>query len=151
MELSPSLEDAIVLAARAHVGQFYSSPEPEPFILHPLRVMLGVTSPVARIVAVLHDVVEDSDVTLRDLEERGFCKSVLDALDFLSRRTGEDYDDYIHRLAADPIALEVKVSDLQDNLANTRALPPTPDNLARIARYERAQGTLAKIRSNASP
>ncbi len=145
MSLPPSLEDAIVLATRAHLGQLYPSPEPEPYILHPLRVMLRVTSPVARIVAVLHDVVEDTDVTFRDLEERGFGKSILNALDRLTRRPGEDYDDYIHRLAADPIAREVKLSDIQDNLGNNRALPPTPDNLARIARYERAQGTLVKF------
>jgi len=141
----PSLEDAIVVAAQAHVGQIFSAPEPEPYILHPLRVMLGVSSGVARIVAVLHDVVEDTEVTLRDLEKRGFDKPILDALDCLSRRPGESYDVYIHRLATNPIAREVKLSDLEDNLANNRALPPTADNLARIARYERAQNALTRL------
>jgi hypothetical protein len=144
----PTLEDALVLATQAHRGQLYSSPNPEPYILHPLRVMLGVGSRVEQIVAVLHDVVEDTDVTLRTLEERGFGKPILIALDCLSHRPGEDYDDYIHRLAVDPIAREVKLSDLRDNLVNNRALPPTPENLARIARYERAQRTLAKAQAN---
>jgi hypothetical protein len=96
-----------------------------------------------QIVAILHDVVEDTDVTLSALEKRGFDRLVLDAVDCLSHRAGEGYEDYIDRLAANPIARQVKLSDLRDNLANNRALPPTPDNLARIDRYERAQRTLA--------
>lgn len=139
-----SLEDALSLATEAHRGQVYPSPDPEPFILHPLRVMLGVTSRVAQVVAVLHDVLEDTPVTLSALEERGFVRPVLDALDCLRHRPGEAYEDYIHRVAADPIAREVKLSDLRDNLANNRALPPTQGNLARIARYERAQRTLSQ-------
>jgi hypothetical protein len=74
--------------------------------------MLGVTSRVAQIVAVLHDVVEDTSVTLSALEKRGFGRPILDAVDCLSHRPGEAYEDYIHRLAADPIARQVKLSDL---------------------------------------
>jgi len=85
----PTLEDAIELAIQTHCGQIYPSPEPEPNILHPLRVMLGVTSIVARVVAVLHDVVEDTNVTLEELEDRGFDRSILEAVDCLSRRPGE--------------------------------------------------------------
>jgi (p)ppGpp synthase/HD superfamily hydrolase len=138
----PSLEDAILLALDAHRGQVYPAPEPEPYILHPLRVMLGVTSRVAQIVAILHDVVEDSDTTLSALAEQGFSQAILDALDCITHRPGEAYEDYVDRLAANPIARQVKVSDLRDNLANNRALSPTPENLARIARYERALRTL---------
>jgi (p)ppGpp synthase/HD superfamily hydrolase len=145
----PTLEDAIELAIQAHRGQIYPSPEPEPYILHPLRVMLDVTSIVARVVAVLHDVVEDTNVTLEELEDRGFDRSILEAVDCLSRRPGEAYEDYIRRLATNPIAREVKLSDLRDNLANNRALSPTEDNVARIARYERAQRVLT--RSDSGP
>jgi hypothetical protein len=80
---------------------------------------------------------------LRDLQERGFDRSVVDTVDCLSRRPDEDYELYISRVAG----TEVKLSDLADNLENNRALPPTPDNLARIARYERARGVLSQ-RSN---
>jgi (p)ppGpp synthase/HD superfamily hydrolase len=139
-----TLEDALNLATEAHRGQVYPSPDPEPFILHPLRVMLGVTSRVAQIAAVLHDVVEDTNVTLSTLEAAGFGRPILNALDCLSHRPGEAYEDYIHRVAADPIARQVKLSDLRDNLANNRVLPPTQDNLARIARYEGAQRTLSR-------
>jgi (p)ppGpp synthase/HD superfamily hydrolase len=140
--VSPTIEDALLVAVEAHRGQSYPALEPEPFILHPLRVMLGVKSRAAQVVAVLHDVVEDSEVTLRDLEERGFDAVILDAVDHVTRREGEDYGDYVGRVGLNPLAREVKLSDLADNLANNRALPPTADNLARIARYERAIETL---------
>jgi (p)ppGpp synthase/HD superfamily hydrolase len=145
------LEDALGVAVEAHRGQLYPAPEPEPFILHPLRVMLGVTSRTAQIVALLHDVVEDSDFTLHDLAERGFDPLILDAIDCLSRRPDEKYERYISRVASNPLAREVKLSDLSDNLANNRALPPTPDNLARIVRYEQAQRVLSPRSTDASP
>ena len=136
--MSPTIEDALSVAVEAHRGQWYPAPEPEPFILHPLRVMLGVRSGPAQIVALLHDVVEDSPITLRDLANRGFDGLIVHAVDCMSRRTREPYSDYIERVATDDLAREVKLSDLADNLANNRALPATPDNLARIARYEQA-------------
>jgi (p)ppGpp synthase/HD superfamily hydrolase len=136
--VSPTIEDALVVAVEAHRGQWYPAPAPEPFILHPLRVMLGVSSRPAQIVALLHDVVEDSAVTLRDLADHGFETPIVRAVDCLSRRTGEPYEEYIDRVATDDLAREVKLSDLADNLRNNRALPATPDNLARIARYEMA-------------
>ena len=143
--MSPTFEDALSVAVEAHRGQLYPAPEPEPFILHPLRVMLGVTSGTAQIVALLHDVVEDSVLTLGDLADKGFDRSVLNAVDCLSRRSGEPYGDYIERVATDHLAREVKLSDLADNLANSLALPATPDNLARIARYEDALGVLRAV------
>ncbi len=140
--VTPTIEDALVVALEAHRGQWYPAPRPEPFILHPLRVMLMVRSPIAQVLALLHDVVEDSTISLRDLADKGFDKSTLHAVDCLSRRTGEAYADYIRRVASDRLAREVKLADLADNLANNRALPATADNLARIARYEHAQRVL---------
>jgi (p)ppGpp synthase/HD superfamily hydrolase len=143
MHRTGALEEALGVAIEAHRGQMYPAPEPEPFILHPLRVMLGVTSRTAQIVALLHDVVEDSEFTLRKLAERGFDPLILDAIDCLSRRPNENYDRYISRVAGNRLAREVKLSDLADNLANNRALPPTPESVARIVRYELAQRILS--------
>lgn len=140
--MSRSIEDALSVAVEAHRGQWYPAPEPEPFILHPLRVLLGVTSRAAQIVSLLHDVVEDSPVTLSDLAEKGFDTLIVQAVDCLTRRPDEPYADYIGRVVSNDLAREVKMSDLADNLANNQALPATPDNLARIARYEQAQRTL---------
>jgi (p)ppGpp synthase/HD superfamily hydrolase len=143
--VSLTIEDALSVAVEAHRGQSYPAPEPEPFILHPLRVMLGVTSGAAQIVALLHDVVEDTPVTIRDLADQGFDKQIVHAVDCLSRRSGEPYEGYIERVASDDLAREVKLSDLEDNLRNNRALPRTPDNLARIARYEQALRVLGPV------
>lgn len=143
--MCPTIDDALAVAVEAHRGRWSPAPEPEPFILHPVRVMLGVRSGTAQIVALLHDVVEDSPVTLRDLADKGFDQSVVDAVDCLTRRSGEPYADYIRRVAANDLAREVKLSDLADNLANNRALPPTSNNLARIERYEQAQRVLRAV------
>ncbi len=140
--MDPTLEDAIIVATVAHRDQSYPAPRPEPYILHPLRVMLEVRSLTAKIVAVLHDVVEDSDVRLEDLQRQGFVSAVLEAVDCLSRRTGEGYEEYIRRLSSNDVAREVKLADLRDNLANNRSLPAQPDRLARIAKYERARQVL---------
>ncbi len=141
----PTLEDAIALAATAHRAQVYPAPGGEPFILHPMRVMLGVEGDAGdaeRVVAVLHDVVEDTACTLDDLRRAGYPGTVVDALDRLTRRDGEPYEEYIGRVAPDPVARRVKLADLTDNLATIRRQEPTTETCARIARYERARRRL---------
>jgi (p)ppGpp synthase/HD superfamily hydrolase len=138
---SPTLEDAIALAAHWHRGQRYPSLTGEPFILHPLRVMLQVDSDVARIVAVLHDVLEDTAYSVVDLRRAGYSDSVIVALDCLTRRDGEAYEPYIERIAENTLAQQVKLADLTDNLANNRRLAGVSarrDVQERITRYERA-------------
>ncbi|MGH9216633.1 MAG: hypothetical protein ACRDZS_10295, partial [Acidimicrobiales bacterium] len=83
---SPSVEDAICLAAQAHRGQRYPSPEAEPYIAHPLRVMLSFLDPVEQMAAVLHDAIEDSDLELSDLVEAGYPADVVAAIDCLTHR-----------------------------------------------------------------
>ncbi len=142
---TPTLEDAIALAAQAHHGQTYPAPGGEPFILHPLRVMLHVGTPVERIVAVLHDLIEDTPHTLTALRHRGYPPAIVAALDLLTHRDADTYDAYIARLAPDPLARRVKLADLADNLATNRRLPPDPDTLARIVRYEQAIASLHAV------
>ena len=80
-EVTPStasVEDAIVFAVQAHRGQHYPSPEAEPYIIHPLRVMIEFRDPVDQMAAVLHDVVEDTDREIRDLADHGFPKDVVE-------------------------------------------------------------------------
>jgi (p)ppGpp synthase/HD superfamily hydrolase len=142
---SPTLEDAIALAAHWHRGQRYPSLTGEPFILHPLRVMLQLDSDTARIVAVLHDVLEDTACSVVDLRCAGYSDSVIEALDRLTHRDGEAYEPYIERIAEDTLARQVKLADLTDNLANNRRLANASarrDVQERIARYERAKARL---------
>lgn len=144
--MRPSLEDAIALAAEAHRGQV--DRVGQPYVLHPLRVMLRLDSEEARIVGVLHDVIEDTPLTLDRLREAGYPEEVLRALDSVTRRDGERYEDYVERAAADPIGRQVKLADLEDNMDPRRlATPPhpTPEESARHAKYRAARERIAGL------
>ena len=136
-----TLERAISIAARAHEGQVDKAGAP--YVLHPLRVMLHVSTVEERIVAVLHDVVEDSAVTFDDLRREGFSEIVLEALASVTKKDGEAYDDFVARAAANPIGRRVKLTDLQDNCDLSRIAHPEARDYERIAKYQRA---IAKIR-----
>jgi (p)ppGpp synthase/HD superfamily hydrolase len=139
----PGLEDAIALAVEAHRGQ--TRPDGSPYILHPLRVMLALHDERDRIAGVLHDVVEDTSITLDDLRRRGYDDEVVEAVDRLTRREGEAYDDFVERASADRRARRVKLADLADNL-DVRTLPEvSPREVARIARYHRAWRRLREL------
>lgn len=136
-----TLEQAIAVAAQAHAGQVDKAGAP--YILHPLRVMLRCTAPETRIVAVLHDVVEDTDVMIDHLRAEGFSECVLAGLDAVTKRVGEGYMDFIARAAADPIGRQVKVADLLDNSDMTRITNPTAKDLERVEKYRIALAVLA--------
>jgi (p)ppGpp synthase/HD superfamily hydrolase len=100
--------------------------------------MCAVEGAHARMAAVLHDVIEDTDVTLAALRIEGYPRPVIDAVDCLTHRDGETYARYIERVATDPMATTVKIADLRDNLRNNKNLPRRPDIVERIQRYEQA-------------
>jgi (p)ppGpp synthase/HD superfamily hydrolase len=137
---SNQLEQAIAIACQAHLGQ--TDKAGEPYILHPLRVMLRLKSINERIVAVLHDVVEDSGVTLEDLRAHGFSREVLEAIDCLTRRTVESYEAFIDRIAVNVLATRVKIEDIKDNLDLTRLGAVQEGDLARARKYHRALSQL---------
>ncbi|HEY5564897.1 MAG TPA: HD domain-containing protein [Rhodothermia bacterium] len=133
-----TLRRAIEIAMEAHRGQV--DKHGAPYILHPLCVMAAVSSPEAQIVAALHDVVEDhEDWTVDRLAREGFDQSIVEAVAALTRDPDDEYFDYVRRLSSNPLAREVKLADLQDNLDRSR-LPgdPTENDLARFRRYEQA-------------
>jgi (p)ppGpp synthase/HD superfamily hydrolase len=134
----PTVEDAIALAAKAHRGQRYASPEGEPYVFHPLRVMLRFSDPADQIAAVLHDAIEDTDLSINDLAEAGYTADVVAAIECLTHRGDETYDDYIDRVARNDVARRVKIADVNENLANNRRLPKSRANTERIRRYTRA-------------
>jgi (p)ppGpp synthase/HD superfamily hydrolase len=137
-----TLERAIAIAAEAHAGQVDKGGAP--YIFHPLRVMLAMATEEERIVAVLHDVVEDCPKwSLSRLVEERFGPSVVSALDALTRRKGETYDAFIERLSAKPLARRVKLADLADNSDLSRIASPTEVDLARLEKYRRATRVLA--------
>ncbi|MFZ5938439.1 GTP pyrophosphokinase [Pseudomonas putida] len=138
-----TLERAIAVAARAHEGQCDKGGAA--YILHPLRVMMRVSTPEQRIVAVLHDVIEDTSLTLSDLAREGFPLKILAALLALSRNKGESYQDFVVRLGSDPLARTVKLADLADNSDLSRIAVPGPADLARLARYREASAYLQAL------
>lgn len=133
------LARAIRIAAVAHGDQLDKAGRP--YVLHPVRVMQRVHHHglVAEIVAILHDVVEDTPVTLNDLAEMGFGPDVIAAVDAMTRREGEDYFDYIERCSQDEIACIVKLADLEDNSDPVRAFPGQ-----RLGRYSQAREIIAR-------
>lgn len=109
-----TIEKAIEIAAQAHSGQVDRGGKP--YILHSLRVMAAVNSVDEKIAAVLHDVVEDTDVTLEILRQEGFSDTVLAAIDALTKKRGESKMDAAIRASKNPIALAVKLADNNDNM-----------------------------------
>ena len=134
----PSLEDAIALAVETHRGQ--KDKAGEPYILHPLRVMLRLVwdaPEAAKIAGVLHDVVEDGDgqVTVAELRRLGYAQEVVEAVELLSRRPSDTYEQFIERLLPNRIARMVKRADLEDNM-DVRRMPVVGEReLERLARY----------------
>ena len=137
-----TLERAIAIAAEAHAGQ--KDRAGAPYILHPIRLMIQMDTEDAMMAAVLHDVVENSTWTLDDLRKEGFSNEVLNAVDSLTHRDkeGEDYWDYIQRAKSDPIAIKVKLADLEDNLNPDRLNEVTEKDEKRFDRYRKAQEML---------
>lgn len=145
---SPTLEDAIALAARSHQGQ--TDRAGQPYILHPLRIMmsLGRAATVEqRMAALLHDVVEDTAVTFEQLRALGYPEEVVVAVDALTKRADEkaDYMKAIRRLSTNPIARRVKLGDLADNLDLTRLPNPTEKDVARLEKYREAKAFLEAL------
>lgn len=135
-----TLNRAIAIAAKAHDGQVDKAGAP--YILHPLRVMLNVEGESARTVAVLHDVVEDSDVTLEDLAKEGFSEEVLAAVEAVTARPGETRIEGAYRAAANPIARAVKLADNADNSNLSRIANPGAKDYARLEQYKEVRAIL---------
>ncbi len=112
--MSQYLHKAITIACEAHQGQ--SSINGEPYILHPLRLLIKAKSNEERIIAILHDVIEKTNISLLDLKNKGFDQNIISSIDSLSRRRSESYIEYIKRLMQNKISVKIKLLDLADNI-----------------------------------
>lgn len=131
-----TVEDAISLAVRAHAGQ--ADRYGQPYILHVLRVVARVFDAPAQMTAALHDVVEDTAVTFDELRMMGYPEDVLAAVECLTRRNDETYEVFIERIAPNPLAVRVKLADLEDNMDLRRSGGIEAQAVERFARYQRA-------------
>jgi len=135
------LERAIAYAAMKHAGQ--KDKIGEPYILHPLRVMLSLNTEAERIVAILHDVLEDTDVTASDLLLAGFTETEINAVIAISKTKCQKYEEYLAQVKANKLALNVKKADIRDNSSPARLYLLEPDKREYLRnKYQRAQKIL---------
>ncbi|MEA3642277.1 MAG: hypothetical protein VBE63_20385 [Lamprobacter sp.] len=130
------LDTALKIATEAHAGQ--TDKASRPYILHPLRVMAAMDTDDERAVAVLHDVIEDTDYDVPALVAAGIPEQIAEAVACLSKRDGEDYPAFIARVLENPLAARVKRADVADNIDVLRLQSLSDKDLARVAKYHRA-------------
>lgn len=129
------LEKAIQIAVEAHKGQ--TDKAGEPYILHSLRVMFEVDTEIDKVCGVLHDVVEDTPLTLTDLGA-AFPVEVIRVLDLLTHKRSDSYEKYIDKILTSEVATRVKKADLKDNMNLSRLSEITESDLKRYKKYHKA-------------
>lgn len=139
-----TLERAIELAVNAHRGQ--QDKAGMPYILHPLWLMHQFERIELQITALLHDTVEDSELTLDDLVQEGFANEVVEAVNALTHRQDERYEAYLARVRDNAIARQVKLADLTHNMDLRRLATVTTKDLERLQKYHNARIFLSASR-----
>lgn len=132
-------EIALRIAVEAHMGQ--RDKNGMPYILHPLAVASKVDGLELKTIAILHDTIEDTDVTADFLLERGIPKDIVEVVELLTKPKDEDYESYLRRVKENPKAKAVKLADLAHNTSPERA---SGLNDARRVKYELAKRVLAE-------
>jgi (p)ppGpp synthase/HD superfamily hydrolase len=136
-----TLDNAIQIAADAHKGQ--KDKVGAPYILHSIRIMLKMDTAEEMMAAVLHDVVEDSDITIDYLKQKNFSDEIINAVLALTHQINETYEEFIDRASANPIAKKVKVADLEDNMNILRIKNLTDKDMERLKKYHNAWNKLS--------
>ena len=130
------IEKSLGIALKAHSGQ--KDKAGKTYILHPLRIMSKMGTEHEMAVALLHDVIEDSDYTSEDLQREGIPSDVVEAVKLLSKVDGESYDQFIDRVIKNPLASKVKIADIEDNINILRLESVGEKDFERVAKYHRA-------------
>lgn len=132
-----TIQKAEEIAAAAHANTFDKFGAP--YMHHVHRVMLAGQTEEEKIVGLLHDVVEDTEWTLADLRKEGFSTRIIDALACVTKLSeDEDYESFIERVAKNPLAIRVKLNDLEDNMDIKRIPMLTPNDFDRLTKYHKA-------------
>jgi (p)ppGpp synthase/HD superfamily hydrolase len=106
--------------------------------------MLRMETEAERIVAILHDVIEDSNLTIQDILGAGYRTEISEAIDYLTRRDGEEYDHFIEKIKGNVLARKIKIADIEDNLNLGRIKDPKENDFRRIEKYRHALAELRK-------
>ncbi|MBR3310536.1 MAG: GTP pyrophosphokinase [Solobacterium sp.] len=128
--------EALQIAYNAHHDQLDKGGNA--YFLHPVFVALQMDTEEEKITGILHDVIEDTDVTLEDLKRQGFSENVIAAVDAMTRREDETYMEFIKRLSVNEIARHVKIQDIRNNMDLTRIPEPTKKDWDRMEVYMQA-------------
>ena len=129
-------EKAMQIAIKVHNGQVDKGGND--YINHPIRVSENCSLDDDKIVALLHDTIEDGDITAEYLIMQGFPHDIVDAVLSVSRNKDEGYFDFILRCKANPIGRRVKIADLKDNMDITRLNELTEKDINRLKKYHKA-------------
>ncbi|MTV88101.1 HD domain-containing protein, partial [Streptococcus pneumoniae] len=124
------------VAKKAHFGQIDRAGID--YIKHPETVASFVTTDEEKAVAYLHDVIEDTSLTLLDLKKEGFSKNIIEAVDILTKKKGQDYQSYLNLVKKNELARVVKLADLRHNSDLTRLPLITEKDLERNKKYSSA-------------
>jgi (p)ppGpp synthase/HD superfamily hydrolase len=135
------VETAIWIALNAHEGKLDKAGNP--YVMHPLRVAIKLNDEDEIIAAFLHDVVEDSDITINDLKKSGFNDNIIKIVQLMTKNDDDNYDDYISRIKEFAPAVRVKLADLEDNMNLMRIKKPEPEDYKRIEKYKKAYEQLS--------
>ena len=130
------IEKSLEIALMAYAGQ--KDKADKTYILHPIRLMNQMETEEEMAVALLHDVIEDSEFTEEDLLNEGIPPRVVDAVICLSKLDGENYNDFINRVVENDLASKIKIVDIEDNINILRLNKLTEKDLNRIAKYHEA-------------
>lgn len=130
------IEKSLEIALKAYAGQ--KDKAGKTYILHPLRLMAKMDTEMEMAVALLHDVIEDSEYTAEDLINNKIPADVVEAVQCLTKANGESYDEFIKRVTNNKLALKVKKADIEDNINVLRLNTLSNKDLERIAKYHKA-------------
>jgi len=130
------IEKSLSIALNAYAGQ--KDKAGETYILHPLRLMAKMDTEEEMAVALLHDVIEDSDYSAQDLLNEGITSDIVDAVLSLTKKDGEDYETFIERASKNKLSLKVKIADIEDNINILRLNSLSDKDLERIVKYHTA-------------
>lgn len=146
MIYTENTKKALELAFEKHKNQKDKSGIP--YIYHPFYIATKMNNENEIVVALLHDVIEDTNTTINDLKNIGFNNDILDAVDCMTHYDGQDYHEYIKKLSKNPIALKVKIEDLKHNLDITRLTTITKEDEIRVKRYKSCLKYLLEVQNN---
>ncbi|CEN53483.1 phosphohydrolase [Capnocytophaga canis] len=130
------METALQIVIKAHANQ--TDKAGRPYIFHLLRVSEKGQTQTEKICGLLHDLIEDTDWTFEQLQQEGFSDEIIQVLKCVTKQQGENYDDFINRIAQNSIAIRVKLNDLEDNMNITRLSHLTEKDLQRLNKYLKA-------------